>query len=180
MGRHRAHRRRLLADDPAEIVGIGVRDRQSERPDLPPTATLITDPSSIAELRPDVVAEAAGRDSVEPWGRAALAAGADLIVSSVSAFADAGLLTSMRDDAERSGRSIHIPPGALGGIDALAAARAMGIDTVEHRIVKPPAAWRGTPAEQRCDLDGLHDEAVLLEASAAETAAAYPRNANVP
>jgi aspartate dehydrogenase len=55
----------------------------------------------------------------------------------------------------------------------------MGIDSVEHRIVKPPGAWRDTPAEELCDLDRLEEPAVFFSASAREAADAFPKNANV-
>jgi len=170
---------RMLRDAPVEIVAVAVRDAEAERVDLPASAQLITDPGELAATRPDVVAEAAGRASVAPWGDAALNLGVDFIVSSVSAFADAELLAVMRATAERTSAQLQISPGALAGVDALAAARLMGIDTVEHRMVKPPGAWRGTPAETLCALDDLTAATAFFGASAAETASAFPKNANV-
>ena len=57
--------------------------------------------------------------------------------------------------------------------------RLMGIDQVEHRIVKPPLAWAGTPADTLCDLDALTTATEFFTANAAETASAFPKNANV-
>ncbi len=168
-----------LAEAPVDIVAVGVRDATEERSELPAGAVLISDPAQLAGLEVDVVAEAAGRESVAPWGRAALAAGADFIVSSVSAFADPTLLDELRSLAAAHEVSVQIQPGALAGVDALAAARHMGIDTVEHRMVKPPRAWLGTPAEDLCDLDALADTTSFFSASAAETATTFPKNANV-
>ena len=170
---------RLIEPDPIAIVAVVVRDAERSRADLPAGAALLSDPDDLAATRPDVVVEAAGREAVEPWGQAALAAGADFIVSSVSAFADAATLESLRDAAGRSGSQVHISPGALAGVDALAAARTMGIDAVEHRVVKPPPAWIGTPAEQLCELERLDEPTVFFRASAAETARRFPKNANV-
>jgi len=162
-----------------ELVAVAVSDAAIERTDLPPTATLIDQPDQLASTAPDVVAEAAGRDSVEAWGRAALSVPADFIVSSVSAFADADLLDSLRELAVTNGRSVHIQPGALAGVDALSAARLIGIDQVEHRMIKPPGAWRGTPAESLCDLDAITEPTSFFSANAADTATAFPKNANV-
>jgi len=165
--------------DRVRIVAVGVRDAGIARQDLPEGAELIDRPDHLDRMQPDVVAEAAGRASVQPWGEAALSAGADLIVSSVSAFADAGTLSSMRALAEEYGSRIHIQPGALVGVDALSAARPMGIERVEHRIVKPPLAWSGTPADERFTLESLDARTVIFEGTAAETASAFPKNANV-
>lgn len=168
-----------LADsDSVEIVAVGVRS-SGERVGLPPGAALITTPSELARFEPDLVAEAAGREAVAAWGRAALGTGADYVVSSVSAFADAALLHELRQAAEAEGAQLQIQTGALAGIDALAAARPMGIDSVEHRIVKPPAAWRGTPAVDLCDLDQLTESTTFFIGSAADAARGFPKNANV-
>ena len=173
---------RLLEDGEAgahiAVVAVAVRDASMSREDLPAGARLVTEPADLAAVAPDVVAEAAGRDGVAPWGRAALAAGADYLVSSVSALADPDLLAELRELADRHGVRLEVQPGALGGIDALSAARPMGLDAVEHRIVKPPAAWRGTPAEVRCDLDGLDGPRAFFEGTAGESATAFPANAN--
>ena len=168
----------ILNDAGIEVVAIATKDPRS-RADLPKTSAHITDPAELEQFAPDVVAEAAGRDSVEPWGMAALSLSADFVVSSVSAFADPVLLGQMTDAAVAGNAQLHIHPGALGGIDALAAARASGIAEVEHRIEKPPAAWADTPAESLCDLNSLTEPFEFFTASAAETAAKFPKNANV-
>lgn len=168
-----------LADAPVDIVAVGVRDAARERVELPAGAIVVTDPAQLRGLDLDVVAEAAGRASVGPWGRAALRAGVDFIVSSVSAFADTALLDELRSLAVEHGGTVQIQSGALAGVDALAAARHMGIDAVEHRMVKPPRAWAGTPAKDLCDLDGLREPRTFFTATAAETASAFPKNANV-
>lgn len=169
----------LLTDTAVEIVAVAVRDKALARIDIPANASVITDPSELAATKPDVVVEAAGRDSVAPWGRSALALGADFIVSSMSAFADAEVLESLRIIAAANNAQIHIQPGALGGVDALSGATRMGVDQVEHRMVKPPKAWLGTPAEQLCDLDVITEPTVFFSDTAAITAAAFPKNANV-
>ena len=176
-----------LLPEPVEIVAVAVRDPERDRPNLPPTARLMAEPTDLADLADagvadagvDVVAEAAGRASVEPWGRATLEHGVDLLVSSVSAFADAKLLSDFQALATRRQARLQIHPGAVGGIDALAAARAHGLDAVEHQIVKPPLAWRGTAAEERCDLDGLTEPTTFYTGTAADTAERFPKNANV-
>lgn len=163
----------------ARIVAVAVRDTTRERPALPPGARLLRDPAELAECGAALVIEAAGRDSVAPWGRAALATGADFAVSSVSAFADAALLRELTRQAQAHGPKLLLPPGALGGIDALRAARHMGLAEVEHRIVKPARAWRGTEAEALCQLDTLTAPCTFFIGNALQAASRFPQNANV-
>ena len=99
----------LLADTPIELVAVGVRSRR-DRNDLPPGAAMLADPSELAATRPDIVAEAAGRDAVEPWGHAALSEGADFVVSSVSALADDTLLDALRSSAAAGGAASRSRP----------------------------------------------------------------------
>jgi aspartate dehydrogenase len=63
-------------------------------------------------------------------------------------------------------------------MDALAGAAVLGLDEVVHQIIKPPRAWKGTPAEGLLDLDHLGVRTVFFSGSAREAAASYPQNAN--
>lgn len=163
----------------AHIVAVAVHDCQVPRQGLPDGAVLISDPTALAGIDATLVVEAAGRSSVMDWGRAALGAGMDFVVSSTSAFVAPGALGELTGLATAHRRQILIPPGALGGIDALASASRLGLTQVEHRIVKPASAWAGTPAEALCDLATLTAPVTFFEASAREAADAFPQNANV-
>lgn len=167
-------------DAPVDLAGIALRNPpdQTERPGLPAGVPVLRAPSDLTATRADLVVEAAGRDAVAPWGRAALSAGVDFAVSSTSAFAGTDLLAELTELARASGAQLIIPPGALGGIDALSAAGRMGLASVTHRIVKPPRAWEGTGAEHLCDLDSLTTATTFFEGRATEAAARFPQNAN--
>lgn len=172
---------RMLAERgaPVDLVGIGLRDGGGTRPGLPSGVPVLSDPAALATTGADLVIEAAGRDAVAPWGRAALEAGVDFAVSSTSAFAGTDLLNELSGIARASGAQLIVPPGALGGIDALSAAGRMGLASVTHRIVKPPRAWAGTEAAQLCDLAALTQETTFFSGTAAEAAARFAQNANV-
>jgi aspartate dehydrogenase len=82
--------------------------------------------------------------------------------------------------AAKEGMSrLILPAGAIGGVDAIAAMRVAGLSAVRYRSVKPPVAWRGSPAEKVADLDKLKERTVLYTGNAGEAALLYPQNANV-
>lgn len=163
----------------ARIVGIAVRDPKEVEGTMPEGAVHLASPEALAATGATLVVEAASRESVLPFARAALAAGMDFAVTSTSALVEVAVLDELVELARRNGRKLIIPPGALGGIDALSAASRLGLDRVEHVITKPAKAWFGTPAEQCCRLAELQEAEVFFEGSAAEAATAFPQNANV-
>ena len=128
---------------------------------------------------PALVAEVAGQSAVIEHGDAVLRSGVDCLVISVGALADPALLARLRSAAQDGNSHILLPAGAIGGIDAIAAMRVAGLTSVRYRSRKPPAAWRGSPAENLVDLDGLTRRTVLYKGTAGEAALRYPQNANV-
>ncbi|MEQ8696663.1 MAG: aspartate dehydrogenase [Bauldia litoralis] len=128
---------------------------------------------------PGFAIEVAGHAGLHEHGVALLSKGIDLLVVSVGALADRGLYDTLSKAAEAGGAKMIIAPGAVGGIDALAAARQGGLTGVRYTSRKPPLAWKGTPGEQVCDLDALTEAATLFEGRADEAARLYPKNANV-
>lgn len=160
------------------IVAIAVRNAAASS-DIPAGAKLITTSGELAGLDLDLIVEAAGREAVSIWGEAALAHAPAFAVASTSAFCDDTLLARLIATAESSGNQLLIPPGALAGIDGIAAASLLPLDEVIHRIVKPPAAWRGTSAENLIALDGLTDATAFFSGTAREAASRFPQNANV-
>ena len=161
-----------------EIVGIATLDTPEGRAAIPRGIHFLASPRELAALQPDIVVEAAGRAAIDMWAEAALAAAPAMIVASTSAFCDEALLARLVDIADRHGSRIFIPSGAIGAVDALASAAVLGLDEVTHQIVKPPIAWRGTPAEALLDLEGLNERAIFFSGSAREAASRYPQNAN--
>lgn len=167
---------RLLAsrNAPVDLVAVAVRDTARALP-----YALITDPAELAALRPDLVVEAAGRAAVMPWGESALQAGADFAPASTSAFAEDGNLDRLLTLARAHNRQILIPPGALGGMDALSAASRLPLASVTHEITKPALTWLGTEAETLCDLTTLTAPHCFFEGSARQAAQRFAQNANV-
>jgi aspartate dehydrogenase len=126
-----------------------------------------------------MIAEVAGQDAVAQYGETVLRSGCDLLVISVGALAQADLFDRLKAAAQAGGSRMVLPAGAIGGIDALAAMRLGGLSSVRYRSRKPPAAWRGSPAEKLVDLDKLTTTALLYAGNARQAALLYPQNANV-
>lgn len=162
-----------------EIVAVAVRDAGRERSGIPAGARLIAMPDELAGLDIEMVIEAAGRPAVAIWGEAALRHAGSFVVSSTSAFTDEALLDRLIAVALENGSRIMVPPGALGGMDALAAAAVLPLDDVVHTIIKPPRAWQGTKAAELVDLDALSQRTVFFTGTARQAASEFPQNANV-
>ncbi len=126
-----------------------------------------------------LVLECAGHSALTAHVLPALQRGIECAVLSIGALSEAGLPERLQAAAEQGGTQLHLLAGAMGGIDALSAARLAGLDSVVYTGRKPPAGWRGSPAEQLVDLETLREPAVILQASAREAARLYPKNANV-
>jgi aspartate dehydrogenase len=139
----------------------------------------VEDIDSLLQVQPDVVVECAGHEAVARHGEVVLRAGASLLIVSIGALADSDLHRRLVTAAEAGGGRLILAPGAMAGIEALAGARLGGLDRVRYVGRKPPAAWRGTPAEALLDLAALREPQVFYRGMAREAAQRYPMNSNV-
>ncbi|MFT4099535.1 MAG: aspartate dehydrogenase [Burkholderiaceae bacterium] len=156
-----------------ESAMAGVRDTVAQSA---PHALVL---SSVPTTGVDLVVETAGHAAIEEHVLPALRRGVPCIVASVGSLSDAALAQRVEDAARDGGVQAHLIAGAIGAIDALAAARHGGLEMVRYTGRKPPLAWQGTPAEQAHDLKTLRTATVIFEGSAREAARLYPKNANV-
>ena len=170
----------LAAVPDVEIGGILVRERSAERirDAVPDGIRIVTDIRDLLELAPHLIVECAGHEALQCFGAPILAVGTDLLVASVGALADPDLESELREATLFGGRLL-IPSGARGGLDALGAARAAGLDSVAYVGRKAPSAWRGTRAETLIDLDAMTAPQVFFESDARQAALEFPKNANV-
>jgi aspartate dehydrogenase len=118
----------------------------------------------------DIVVEVASHAALAQYGAAALQQGSDLVIASIGALADETLWQSLQQAAATRAK-ILLPAGAVAGIDALAAARLGGLDSVRYSSRKPPASLSEALPPDR--------ESIVFEGNARDAALQFPRNANV-
>jgi len=164
---------RLIAErsiDNVEIVAALVRDVSRERSvDTPLVATL----DALLALKPDVVVEIAGHDGLREHGPAVLRAGYNMIAVSVGVLAHEAVNESLLAAASAGGTRIKVASGAIGALDAIAAARLGGLERVTHTVRKPPSTILGAGAAP------LHEPKTIFAGFAREAALLYPESVNV-
>jgi aspartate dehydrogenase len=110
------------------------------------------------------VVEVASAEAVTTYAEPILRTGTSLIVASSSALVDTRVQSRLAAACRASGARVYVPAGALGGLDALAAAAVAGLDTATLRVLEPEGGSR----RQR-----------VFRGSALEAVAAFPDRLNV-
>lgn len=136
--------------------------------------------TQIGANRPDIMVDCAGHHGLAQHGPAILQAGIPLITLSLGALADAALNTRLTAAAQAGQSRLILCSGAIGGLDALRAARMGRLDHVTYTGRKPPQGWAGSRAAEVLDLDAaMTAPATHFNGSARQAALLYPKNANV-
>lgn len=164
-----------LADVESVICGILSRSPLKSCGPYPALANV----EALLAAKPDVIVECAGHGAVVQYGETILRAGIKLIIVSIGALADPGLHAALVAAAGAGRSQLILAPGAMSGIDALAAARLGGLARVRYVGSKPPCAWHGTKAETMVDLGGLTQPSCFFSGTARQAALDFPKNSNV-
>jgi len=128
---------------------------------------------------PDLLVECAGHKAILQHVLPALKRGINVVVASIGALSSGDTLQLLIQAGINNNAKIYLPSGAIGGIDALVAAKIGGLDKVIYNGSKPPLAWINTPAENLCDLMNLKQPYCFFSGTARDAAQLYPKNANV-
>jgi len=137
--------------------------------------------SSISDIHPvpDFVLECASHQAVSEFGPYFLNQGIDLGIISIGALSDLDLMEQLDVASKNGGSQLIIVPGAIGGIDALAAARVENVEEIIYTSRKPPLSWKNSPADESYDLTKIDEPTIIFQGSAGMAAQLYPKNANV-
>lgn len=163
-----------------EVRAILVRAERLQQRAIQGGSTLYV--ATVRDLPDDIdhMVDCAGHQALQSYGPDILRAGTDLTTVSIGALADPDLYRSLEQAAAEGDSRLHLASGAIGALDCLRAASAGALRRVTYIGRKPPAGWKGSPAETRLDLDNLRDEAAVhFDGPARVAAMEYPRNANV-
>lgn len=117
----------------------------------------------------DIVIETASSQAVREIIPQILKAGKDVIVMSVGALLDPELRNNLKTIAEENNSRIHVPSGAIVGLDGVKAASIGKIQKVSLTTRKPPKSL-GISADT---------ETVLYEGKARDAVEKFPMNINV-
>ena len=131
----------------------------------------------LLELKPDYILEAANPQTVKDNAEKILSAGVNLVTLSIGGFADADFYQKMQKIAKENGVKIHIPSGAISGLDLLRTASLMSDVEVQIRNVTGPQPLARTGAfDERLKFD-THCE--VFNGSAKEAIEKLPCRVNV-
>ena len=151
--------RKLVICDALVLYDQDIEKAETLKSALHFPATVVSGIEEMLMLKPKVIVEAASQQAVREYAERIATEGVDLIVMSTGALLDLNLKSS----------KIHVPAGAIGGLDALSSAALAGIAEVVFISRKNPRAFEMNNKEAQ----------VVYEGTAEEAARLYPRKMNV-
>ncbi|AMD17006.1 aspartate dehydrogenase [Methanobrevibacter sp. YE315] len=117
----------------------------------------------------DLVLECASPDSVKKYAPVILEKGIDMIIMSIGAFMDIDFYNNVLKIAKVNNAKIHLPSGAVVGLDGIKAVAKFGLKEVS-------LVTRKSPKSLGKDIDC---EEVLFEGKASDAVKEFPLNINV-
>lgn len=149
-------------------------DSLESKPEISENAHLLSYPPV------DIVVEAASQRAVRDVGLSVIQNRRDLMVMSAGALLDETVRDILDEACAQFGSRIYLPSGAIGGLDAIAAAKneisAISITTTKH-----PRSLAGAPYFANSDVDpqSIKEPAVLFSGDAQDAVRLFPANVNV-
>lgn len=120
----------------------------------------------------DIVVEAATVEAAKKWAEIVLLKGKDLLLSSVGALADGAFYEKITRIARQNEANVYLPSGAIGGIDIIQSANALG------GLKKVSLTTRKSPQSLGFQ-ETIEQEKVVFEGKAKDAIQQFPKNTNV-
>jgi aspartate dehydrogenase len=161
-----------------QLNGILVRNK--EKYQSPNAECSICDQEQeFFDLDLDVIVESAGHEAVYQYAERSLESGSHFMTVSVGAFSDQSLLDRVEKAAKKNQKKLILPSAAIAGLDRIASSVFEDLDEIILITRKPPAAWKGTIAEEKVDLESVKEPTLIYEGTARESAKLFPQSTNV-
>jgi aspartate dehydrogenase len=151
--------RKLVICDELIVFDVDLSKAEQLKKVLKFPVTIVQSFEELLKRKPTVVVEAASQQAAKEYVAKIVAANIELIVMSTGALLDLDV------DLSR----VHVPSGAIGGLDAIASAAMAGIDQVSLVSRKNPKAFGKSNTQEETVYEGMAEEA----------ARKFPREMNV-
>ena len=151
--------RKLVVCDELILYDSDMPKAEQMKKSLNFPTTIVASLDDMLKRKPTVIVEAASQQAARDYVGRIVAANIELIVMSTGALLDLNVDMS----------KVHVPSGAIGGLDAVSSAALAGIDEVILTSRKNPRALERNDKEAE----------TVYEGSAEEAARRYPREMNV-
>ncbi len=128
----------------------------------------------------DIVVECASQQAVKDYLLDLLKLNKEILLMSVGALVDKKFLSNVERDAIENNSKIHIPSGAIAGIDAIKSIK-KNIKTLQLTTTKSPQALEGAPfiINNKIDLKKIKRRKILFSGDAYDAVKFFPANVNV-
>lgn len=151
--------RKIVVCDELVVYDFEASKAQKLKNKIKFPVTIVGNVEELLALKPKVIVEAASQQAAKDYVPKIVSSGIELIVMSTGALLDL--------DVDLS--KIHVPSGAIGGLDALSSAALAGINEIVLTSRKNPKALGANNKEEKIVYEGYAEEAAKL----------FPREMNV-
>ncbi len=131
----------------------------------------------LRDRRLSIIVEAASDEAVLEYLKPIIEAGKEVLVMSIGGL----LFPQTRKIYEENAGRIHVPAGAIAGLDAIQAISLVGVDRVVLTTRKPPEAlaYSNYFKEKGIELDKIREPTLVYEGPVEDALMHFPRSVNV-
>jgi len=129
----------------------------------------------------EIVVEAASQEAAIIYSEKVIKSGMDILIMSAGALLNEEFFNSIIKVAKKNNRQVLVPSGAIGGLDAVKAAKLEGLERVVLTIRKNPESLKDSPHFQSVvkDPNDLKKPKIIFQGCAIDAVKLFPANANV-